>query len=126
MPGAVTLDSENRLIRVQFGSDSKVDNWKSALVEVRQLSEETGICRVLVDVREQTDLASTMDLFDFATSLPRSIAFAVLCELHHEDHHFIETVAKNRGILVQDFDSEEKAIEWLMNWPNKSIESDKE
>ncbi len=119
MSGEVKLDCENELISVQFGSESKVDDWKSVLLEVRQVSEETGICRVLVDVREQTDLASTIELFDFATSLPRSIAFAVLCELHHKDHHFIETVAKNRGITVQDFNSEQKAIEWLERWPNR-------
>jgi len=119
MPGEVKLDKENQLIRVRFDSDSKVNNWNSALVEVRQLSEETGIFRVLVDVREHTDLANTMYLFVFATSLPQSIAFAVLCELQHKDHHFIETVAQNRGIPIQDFDSEQKAIEWLRNRSNK-------
>ncbi len=112
-------------MRVQFGSDSTVENWKSALVQVQRLSEETGICRVLVDVRKQTDLADTTTLFDFGAHLPRSIAFAILCELHLNDHHFIESVAITRGMTVRDFDSEHNAIEWLNNWPNRSIDSNK-
>ena len=125
MPEEVKLNTEKQLMRLQFGSDSTVENWKSALVQVERLSEETGICRVLVDVRKQTNLAGIGILFDFATRLPRSIAFAVLCEIHLDVHHFIENVATNRGITVKDFDSEQNAIEWLKNWPNKSIDSDK-
>jgi hypothetical protein len=102
----IKIDTENKLMRVQFGSDSTVENWKS-------LSEETGFCRVIVDVRKQTDLADTITLFHFGAHLPRSIAFAVLCELHLEDHRFIEDVATNRGITVKDFDSEQNATAWL-------------
>jgi hypothetical protein len=121
----IEIDTENQLMRVQFGSDSTVENWKRALVQVERLFEETGFCRVLVDVRKQTDLAGTISLFDFGAHLPRSIAFAVLCELHPEKHRFIENVATNRGIAVKDFDSEQNAIEWLKDWPNKSIDNDK-
>lgn len=125
MPEEVKIDTVNQLLHVQFFSDSTVNNWKKALVEVERLSEETGFCRVLVDVRKQKDLADTMTLFNFGTHLPRSIKFAVLCELNIEDHRFIESVAINRGINVKDFDSEKNAIEWLKRWPNKSIDSDK-
>ena len=124
MTEEVKLDGKKEFIRVQFGSDSTVENWKSALVQVKRLSEETGICRVLIDVRKQTDLASTFELFTFGANLPRSIAFAVLCEIHIDNHRFIENVATNRGLTVKDFDSEKDAIEWLKNWPNKNINSD--
>jgi hypothetical protein len=120
----VKIDPENQIMRVQFGSDSTVENWKRALVQVEHLSEETGICRLLVDVKKQAELASTMTLFDFASNLPRSIAFAILCELHLDNHRFIENVATNRCIAVKDFDSEKSAIEWLKNRPNKSIGND--
>jgi len=121
----IEIDTENQLMRVQFDSNSTVENWKRALVRVERLSEETGFYRVLVDVRKQKDLADTMSLFDFSAHLPNSIAFAVLCELHLEDHRFIEDVATNRGITVQDFDSEQNAIKWLKKWPNKSIDNNK-
>jgi hypothetical protein len=112
------IDTENQLIRVRFGSESTVENWKRSLLRVERLSEETGFCRVLVDVRKQSDLGSTITLFDFGAKLPRSIAFAVLCDLNLDEHRFIEDVATNRGIRVKHFNSEQKAIEWLNNWPN--------
>jgi hypothetical protein len=114
----IKIDKKNRLLRVQFESDSTVENWKTALVKVKRLSEEMGYRRVLVDVRKQTDLPDTLTLFDFGAGLPNSIAFAVLCELHLEDHRFIENVAINRGLAVKDFDSEQNAVEWLKKWPN--------
>lgn len=125
MQKEVRLDVNKQMLHAQFSSDSTIEDWKSALIQVVRLTEETGICRVLVDVRKQTRMASTFELFNFGSQLPRSIAFAVLFDIHFEDHHFIESVAKNRGMIVKMFDSEQDAIEWLMNWPNKSIDSDK-
>lgn len=125
MPEEVKIDTENELIRVSFDSDSTVEDWKRALVKFEQLSEETGFCRLLVDVRKQTDLANTITLFDFGSHLPRSNAYAVLCELHMEEHRFIENVAANRGITIKDFNSEQDAIEWVKKWPNRRIDSEK-
>lgn len=122
MLDAVRLDTEKKLLRVQFTSDSTVENWKSALEQVERLSEDTGICRVLVDVRKQEDLASASERYDFGSHLPHSIAFAVLCEIHLDDHRFIEIVATKRGARVKDFKSEQDAIEWLEKWPNHTIE----
>ena len=121
----VTLDTEKQLMRVKFGSCSTIESWKRALVHIERISEETGICRVLVDVRKQTTVANTTALFDFGAHLPCSIAFAVLCEINLDEHRFIETVATNRGIAVKDFDSEQSAVEWLETWPNKSMDSDR-
>ena len=125
MPKEVKVDAEKQLLHVQFSSDSTVENWKSALIQIERLSEETGIRRVLVDIRKQTAIANTIELFDFGSQLPRFIAFAVLCDIQHEDYCFIESVARNRSITGKNFDSEQDAIKWLNNWPNKSIDSDK-
>lgn len=121
MPEGVEIDTENQLVRANFGSGSTVENWKKVLIEVERISAETGLRRVLVDVREQTDLASTMTLFDFGVRLPRSIAFAVLCKTDLDEHRFIEDVARNRGIAVKDFASEQDAIMWLKEWPNRGV-----
>ena len=121
MANAVELDAENQLLRVQFSSGSTVENWKKTLVQVKRLSKKTGIFRVIVDVRKQTNIANTFELFDFGSRLPSHLAFAVLCEIHLEAHRFIETVATNRGILVKDFDSDQYAMEWLKNIPNKRL-----
>ena len=122
MPEAVALDREKQLMRVRFDPNATVDDWKSTLVLVRQLSEETGIRRVLIDVRDQTELANTTTLYEFARQLPKSISFAVVCDIHLENHRFIETVATNRGLRVKDFITEPDAIEWLMMWPNTNTD----
>ena len=112
-PGEPVLDNKNRLMRVYFGPDSTVADWKKSLKEVIRLSEETGIHCVLVDVRKQESLAGTVELFNFGSGLPTHLTFAVLCDLHLDEHRFIENVATNRGITVRDFGSEQAAIDWL-------------
>ena len=82
-----------------------------------QLFEETGIRRALVDVRKQQVAGPTFELFEFANDIPSGMAFAVLSDLHHGDHEFVETVALNRGKYVRLFGSEEQAIEWLITQP---------
>lgn len=120
MSGLVTLDKMNELMRVEFGAGSSVDDWKIALEEVKRIYDEKGICRVLVDVRKQEQLAGTMTLFEFGVNLPRSLKYAVLVELHIGEHRFIENVAVNRGINVKMFDTEENATDWLKQWSNKN------
>ena len=118
-PGEPVLDNKNRLMRVYYGPDSTLEDWKKSLEEVIRLSEETGIHCVLIDVREQESLAGTVELFKFGSGLPTHLTFAVLCDLHLDEHRFIENVAINRGITVRDFDSEQAAIDWLKesaNW----------
>ncbi|MCP4748778.1 MAG: hypothetical protein GY874_21985 [Desulfobacteraceae bacterium] len=113
MPKEIWHDEKNQLLRIQFTSESTVDDWKRALEQVERMSEQMGIFRVLVDVREQTDLATTSDLYSFACRLPRSIAFAVLCKIHLNKHTLIEYVAGSKGAIVKDFIFEQDAIEWL-------------
>ena len=120
MRGGIEVDKEKQLLRVLFGPHASVKDWKKALTGVQRLSEETGIRRVLVDVQAQKKTAGTGTLFEFGSHLPLGIAFAILCDLDREDHHFVETIASNRGIPIQDFDSEQEALEWLADWPNAS------
>jgi hypothetical protein len=125
MQNEVIFDAEKQLLRVQFSTDSVVEDWKSAMIQIERLSEKTGVRRVLVDIRKQTELASIADLFYFGSQLPRQIAFAVLCDIHKKEYHFIETVARNRSITGKNFEIEQDAIKWLENWPNITIDSEK-
>ena len=59
-----------------------MEDWKRALIELKRISDPTGVRRVLVDVRRQNILADIIELYDFAVDLPKSIAFAILCEMH--------------------------------------------
>ena len=112
--GKVVVEDARGLLRVAFGPDSTIDDWKVSLAEVLRLADQTGFQRVLVDVRAQESVASTFKQFEFAAQLPQKIAFAVLCDLHLEAHRFIETVAVNRGAPVKlFFDDQTAALQWL-------------
>lgn len=118
MRGRVKVDAEKQLIRFEFEQRATMQDWKEAQVMLLRLSEETGLTRVLVDVRKQQMVEQTPELFHFGANIPSTMVFAVLSEPHRSDHRFVETVALNRGKNVSlFFGPEEGAIEWLMNWP---------
>jgi len=114
MQGTVTVDSGRRFLRFQFDQRAVVSDWVEARAVFLRLSEETGIHRALVDVRNQQAAGPVTELFKFAHSIPSGV-FAVLSNPRSDDHKFVETVALNRGKNVRlFFGSEEEAIEWLM------------
>jgi hypothetical protein len=114
MHGTVTVDPERRFLRFQFDRSATVRDWTEARTLFLRLSEETGIHRALVDIRQQRASGPVVELFRFANAIPSGV-FAVLSHPQADDHKFVETVAVNRGKNVRlFFGSEEEAIEWLM------------
>jgi len=115
MQGAITVDPERRFLRFRFDQGATVRDWVEAQAIFLQFSEETGIRRALVDVRNQPLAGPVMQLFEFGHNIPSGMVFAVLSDPHSEDHKFVETVALNRGKSVRlFFGSEDEAVEWLM------------
>jgi hypothetical protein len=115
MQGTITVDAERRFLRFQFDQRATVSDWVEAQAIFLRLSEETGIRRALVDVRQQQDAGLGMEVFQFGNNIPSGMVFAVLSGPHRADHRFVETVALNRGKSVRlFFGSEEEAIEWLV------------
>ena len=117
MQGRITVDPGQRFLRFQFAQGATVRDWIEAQAIFLRLSEESGIRRALVDVRRQMTAGPQLELFEFGRNIPSDMAFAVLSDLHHGDHEFVETVALNRGKCVRLFGSEEQAIEWLITQP---------
>ena len=115
MHATITVDEQRRFLRFQFDPRATLFDWKEAQAAFLRLSEETGIHRALVDVRDQTASAPPLDLFEFGHGIPTGAAFAVLSGPRRGDHEFVETVALNRGKNVRlFFGAEKEAIEWLM------------
>jgi len=115
MHASITVDEQRRFLRFQFDQRATLFDWKEAQAAFLRLSEETGIHRALVDVRDQTAAGPPLDLFEFGHNIPSSAAFAVLSGSRRGDHEFVETVALNRGKNVRlFFGSEKEAIEWLI------------
>jgi len=117
MRAVIAVDQQRRFLRFEFEQRATVSDWKEAQAAFLRLSGETGIRRALVDVRRQMTAGPQLELFEFGRNIPSDMAFAVLSDLHHGDHEFVETVALNRGKYVRLFGSEEQAIEWLITQP---------
>ena len=115
MQGRITVDPGQRFLRFQFAQGATVRDWIEAQAIFLRLSEESGIRRALVDVRNQQAAGPVTELFKFAHNIPPGMVFAVLSDSLSDDHKFVETDALNRGKNVRlFFGSEEEAIEWLM------------
>ena len=104
-----------RYLRFEFDRDATVGDWKKAQAHLMQLMRETGVRRVLVDLRNQKASGHWAELFNFGANIPDGMAFAVLADPRREDYKFIETVALNRGKAVRLFPSgeEDAGIRWL-------------
>ena len=115
MHAAITVDKRLGFLRFQFDRLATVSDWKEAQAAFLRLSEETGIRRALVDLRQQATAGSHTALFEFGRNLPSAGVFAVLSSPESGDHVFVETVALNRGKNVRlFFGAEEDAIKWLV------------
>ena len=58
----------------------------------------------------------TMGIFDLFSTFPREFRLALLVQESQataQEIRFAETVSVNRGILVQIFHEEDKALQWL-------------
>lgn len=115
MRGKATIAPGGRYLRFEFEPDATVGDWKKAQALLMQLMKETGIRRVLVDIRKQKASGHWVELFNFGANIPDGMAFAVLADPGRADYQFIETVALNRGKAVRLFPSEEEeaGIQWL-------------
>ena len=83
-----------------------------------QRCAETGVPRLLYDVRELELHLRVIDLYEAGVALAACpcagvrIAFLVRPESTRRDH-FFQTVASNRGALVRVCTEEQAALTWL-------------
>ena len=84
--------------------------------ETLRFSQKKRIKKILVDVRRQESLANTMDIHDYAATVPETThgyQVAIVCCAGDTDAKYIETVAKNRGAFIKVFHCFDEALEWL-------------
>jgi hypothetical protein len=84
--------------------------------ETLRFSQKQSINKILVDVRRQESLANTMDIHDYAATVPETMhgfQVAIVCSSGDADAKYIETVAKNRGAFIKVFHCFDEALDWL-------------
>lgn len=116
MPETVRLDDQLGIIEVHSFDDVSLSDVDNSLQEIEQIRKETGVDKVLVDVREQTSMPEMSESFQIASSLPHSLRIALLFsegQSTEEDIRFVESIAASGGVAVQAFSSEDEALRWL-------------
>lgn len=90
-------------------------------IELHALGKKLDIKKFLIDVRQARNTDSIINNYesinkDFKKKeeIDRSAIVAVLVSADDHSHDFIETLAKNAGLLVKLFTGHDLAIEYLL------------
>ncbi len=109
-----------KILEVVHRADTTSDDHRIARREAVSLARRLGFKRVLVLLETQSSAmqGETMDLFEFGASfhddgMDTSFKIAYVRRLENQDVGFIVTVARNRGVNVDDFSNRDEAISWL-------------
>ncbi len=121
MPYELFYDSDNGIVSIRIrGLLSRREH-----VEVRdggfRLCYENRCWRILLDLRE-IDLGgfSTVEFYDFGQSVAAALPGVRVAHVMPRDNEakkdvrFISTVEANRGVSTAEFESVERAREWLL------------
>ncbi|MFV1997635.1 MAG: hypothetical protein ACC641_06445 [Acidiferrobacterales bacterium] len=87
--------------------------------ELAHLGKKLGVLGCLIDIRGTTSVSSVVDKYKFAyekatvADLPHHWRYAFLIDHGDDSPDFIETVMKNAGYILQIFEDESEAIDWL-------------
>jgi len=114
MPETVEFLKKEEIIKVESFGKVIIQDFNASLEKVYEIGEREKCGNVLVDASKQEATPGISDLFEFGGKLPGDFRFAVITTTNVlRDHKFLETVGKNRGKLIQLFDTYDKAINWL-------------
>ena len=108
------------IIEVKHEGPVDIDEMRAAREETAKYLTDNESRRVLVDIRNATLGPTTMELFGFNASyrdlLPLDVEIAIVYSSEtasREDILFVETVARNRGVLLRIFTDRNEALDWL-------------
>lgn len=109
--------SDYLVFRIE-GQDSfqySLDYWK----EIADICKQKNIFKILV-IESLIGQISISEMYELCEKLSLlvlgiDIAFIDKDKTHASDNLFGETVARNRGVNIRDFDTETDALDWLLN-----------
>ena len=112
-------DEDNLFRVVSAGSCEDLSQLKEYVITIHNAVMASTKTKILVDEAQLEYKLSTVDSFysgRFVSSLnPKPIKIAVVCKSEGwDDAKFWETVAVNRGVMVQVFKDIDSAENWLL------------
>lgn len=121
----ITISKNNEYIIGKLDEPLDREAIQQLTREYVKIINETGIKRILNDVRGVPDAMGIIDGYAFAYTdtrtlkLPSDIRAAIVTDPGDTTHSFQETVALNAGYMVKLFDKIESAVAWLLEGPDK-------
>ncbi len=116
MPERIFYDKKAGVIKVDSYGKITKETIMTSLKKVKEIEREIGTKNVLVDTRKETTFPDITEIYELGDHFPVVTKFAILVsskQATEEGIKFIETIARNKGVSMQIFKSEEKALEWL-------------
>jgi hypothetical protein len=105
-------------VMVRCSGEYSLDAMKKKMAEVKDTCADHCYNKVLINASTSATCPEFMDFYELASffekNWKRSIRVAILAPSDHNDRYkFFETVAKNRGILIETFADADQAQHWL-------------
>jgi hypothetical protein len=119
MGDQVRYNRELDLIEVQSSGEVSGQVLAQSLKEVGRIHRDRGAVAVVVDASEIVSMPSAGGIHQFVLSildleLSQKVQFAILIgDAVKAELRFLETVARNRGVLMRAFEKREDALLWL-------------
>lgn len=118
MPEKVILDPERRFIEVQSSGQVTLADLDLTSKQVQEIAEALpAVDRLLADVREQQALPEPFEMFLFVATVTKGMKVAYLLRRDGPTVgavRFAQTMLRNRGVWVMDFEERDEALEWLL------------
>jgi len=119
MPVTVDIDEDLKLIRITPRGEVTKEDLQRGRSAVFDMLRDGPFKKVLVNASLADAMPPTTILFEHIVEvsradIPLGIKFAVVtAEQTRSDSRFMETTARNRGVMMKDFESEDEALAWL-------------
>lgn len=121
MPYRINIKENQEYILVDQYGEVNVDEVDEIRDSIFKLVADSGLSRVLVDVRSVTNDLSVTDSFNitldhvnYPTAFPKPRAALITRPDQQESAKFIENVAVNRGLPIRAFTDLEQGLKWLL------------
>jgi len=119
MPETVKVREDQGIIEVRSYGRVVLEDMLCSQKAVDRIYQERGYTKTLIDVREGTQLPSTVDLFIFGIGLRETyVAHAgkfaiVVSEATKPGLELVAATARKRGVQMMTFSSVKEACAWL-------------
>jgi hypothetical protein len=124
MSYTVQYEEEEKFVYIKYSKKVDVAVLQKGSREAIKLAAKHQCRKILIDAQEMDFSLSTIDIYQ----LPKTFSDVMVAEGENiwsytralvvpqimKDHHFLETVAKNRGHNVKVFENTKDASEWLI------------